>query len=148
MSVFTNDLVTRWVPATGRWVLTETFEFHSGEYRSGLFVRCEAGMESDLASIPRAVRWLVPKVGKDAQASVVHDRVYRDGFMLMRVAGHEKPVAVSRGMADSMYYQAMLALGVGRLRREAIYRGLQVGGWVAWNRYRRKGLGISTETTR
>lgn len=146
MSVFTNDLVTRWLPGTGRWVLTESFEFHSGEYDSGLFVRCEEGMSTDLASIPFAVRWLIPRVGRDAQGAVLHDRGYQDGSMLVRVKGVEKSVPVSRGMVDSLYYQAMLALGVNAFRREAIYRGLQVGGWVVWNKYRRRG-GMATETT-
>lgn len=150
MTGFTNSLKTEWLPSGGHWRLTESFEFHSGEAGSGMFIRCEEGMVTDLASIPWFARWLVPKVGMDAQASVVHDRGYRDGFVLVRIVvdgvAHEKRVAVSRGVVDSIYMQAMRALKTKMTRREAIYRAIQVGGWVVWNKYRRAG-GMTTETT-
>lgn len=147
MSVFTNHFVTRWHSESDEWEVVEDFEFHSGERDSGLFIRCCAGMRTDLASIPRGFRWLIRRVGRDAQGACVHDRGYRDGFMIARVGGAEKRIPVSRGMVDSMYYQAMLALGTSPIRRELIYRGLKTGGWVVWNRYRRSG-GVTTETTR
>ena len=147
---FTRSLKTEWKEINGklRWVALESFEFHSGAKDEGLFVRCEAGMVSDLASIPRIVRWLIPKAGKDAQGAFIHDRVYRDGFMIMRIEHLEKRVRVSRAMADGLYHQSMLALKVGKWRRRAIYRGLRAGGFVAWNKYRKANTGMQTETTR
>jgi len=145
---FTDDLHTRWLPGIGQWEITRTFEFHSGMPGSPLLVRCEAGMKTDLASVPLAVRWLVPKVGRDAQASAVHDRTYRDGMAIVRIGEREQMVPIARGVADSLYHEAMVALGVGWWRRKAIYSGLKVGGWAAWNRYREKGYGFATETTR
>lgn len=144
MSHFTSALKTEWLPDGKNWKVLETFEFHSGEAESGLFVRCKEGMVTDLASIPLIIRWLVPKVGKDAQGAVVHDQVYRDGFMLIRIGAVEKHVPVSRSMADGIYWQAMKALKVQRWRREAIYRGLQIGGWVVWNKYREENPGTQT----
>ena len=146
---FTSTLKTEWIEVGGklRWRALETFEFHSGAKDEGLFARCQEGMISDLASIPLAVRWLIPKAGKDAQGAFVHDRGYRDGFLWIRVNEMERRVRVSRAIVDSLYYQAMVALKVHPFRREAIYRGLQVGGWVVWRNYRRKS-GMCSETTR
>lgn len=148
MTGFTNTLKTEWIVIGGRlrWRAIESFEFHSGARGTGLFIRCDAGMLSDLASIPWLVRWLIPQAGVDAQGAFLHDRGYRDGFMMMRMGEHERRVPVSRAMVDAMYYQAMKALGTPAWRREAIYRGLQIGGWVAWNRLRKIG-GMKTETT-
>lgn len=146
MSVFTDRLHTEWLKGGKEWRVSKSFEFHSGEYNSGLFIRCHEGMVTDLASIPRAIRWLIPKVGMDAQASVVHDRGYRDGFVRVRIDVCERQIAVSRGMIDSMYLQAMRALGVSRWRRHTLYIGVKVGGWVVWNRLRKQS-GMSTETT-
>lgn len=145
---FTSTLKVEWLPELEKFRVLETFEFHSGVPDAGLFVRCERGMLTDLASIPWFVRWLIPRLGKDAQGAVVHDKAYHDGGMLIRTHNVEKWVPVSRGMCDSLYYQAMIALKVGTFRREAIYRGLQVGGWVAWRRLRAKRVGMTTETTR
>lgn len=129
------------------WRVVEAFEFHSGEYGSGLFVLVPEGFVTDLASIPIGVRWLIPKAGKNAQAAVIHDHIYQSGTMLIRVQESIKEVPVSRGIADAMMYQAMKALRVKSWRREMIYRGLQIGGWFAWNRARNRG-GITTETVR
>lgn len=148
MSVFTNTLITEWVKSGSQWRVSQEFEFHSGEYNSGMFIRCDAGMLTDLASIPKAIRWLVPKVGMDAQASVVHDRGYRDGFVRIRVGEAERTVAVSRGVIDSMYLQAMRALKTKKRRRVVIYAGVKAFGWIVWNKYRKNNYGVTTETTK
>lgn len=133
------------------WRVVEPFRFYSGARNSNLFVDVPGGFESDLASIPRAVRWLIPKVGKDAQGAVVHDMAYRTGQMSASVVvdGQEyvQAVPISRGMADSLYHQAMIALKVKRWRRKAIYYGLIAGGWVRWNQLRAADIGVATETT-
>ena len=151
MSFFTRSLVTEWIDAGKVWRVVDSFRFYSGSEGSNLFIEVPAGFETDLASIPGLVRWLVPKVGKDAQGAVVHDEAYRSGQMSVRVFidGLEvvSRVTISRGMADSLYHQAMIALKVGRLRRKAIYYGLVAGGWVRWRALRSAGVGISTETT-
>ena len=146
MSTFTSSLKTEWMPDGNHWRVIESFEFHSGEPYSGLFVRVPEGFVTDLASIPVGVRWLIPKAGKNAQAAACHDVLYKTGVMIMRVAAVENQVPVSRAMCDSMMYQAMRALGVKVWRREMIYRGLQVGGWMAWNRLRKNA--VRTDTTR
>lgn len=148
MPKFTGTLKTEWMPSGKHWRVTEAFEFHSGQFNSGLFVSVPEGFVTDLASIPIGVRWLIPKAGKNAQAAVVHDHIYRHGTMSIRVRNNTQQVPVSRGMADAIMYQAMKALNVAAWRRELIFRGLQVGGWVAWNRLRRKNIGLATATTR
>jgi len=134
MSTFTGSLLTEWLPDGKNWKVLKSFEFHSGRAASGLFARVDEGFITDLASIPFGVRWLIPKAGKNAQAAVVNDE--------------EATVPISRAMADSMMYQAMRALKVRGWRREMIYRGLQVGGWVRWRELRAADIGEATDTTR
>ena len=153
MPGFTSSLKTEWLPDGKTWKVIETFRFYSGDYGSGLFVEVPEGTITDLASIPKLVRWLIPKVGKDAQGAVCHDVMYRTGCMSIQRANSltgsvsNEAVPISRGMADSMYHQAMIALGVSTARRKAIYYGLIVGGWVAWNNHRNRNPGTGTATT-
>jgi len=84
-----------------------------------------AGWITDLTSIP----WWVPFVhreGLHTPASVLHDFLYAK-------PGHRKRSAV-----DELYLYAMKDNGVRRITRMAIYRGVRLGGWKAWRRYRRK----------
>lgn len=148
MASFTNSLKTEWLPDGRHWKITETYEFHCGDAYSGLFARVPKGFVTDLASIPLGVRWLIPKAGKNAQAAAFHDILYKTGAMIMRVDDNEKSVPVSRGMCDAMMYQAMRALSVKWWRRELIYRGLQIGGWVSWSKYRKLDINTATRTTR
>ena len=144
---FTSTLKTEWLAGGNQWRVIESFEFHSGLPDSGLYVFVPEGFVSDLASIPFGARWLIPKAGKNAQAAVCHDKCYRDGTMTIRIDGKTKDVPVSRGMADSMMYQAMRALKVKAWRRELIFRALKVGGWYRWNQLRKANVGTRTETT-
>lgn len=150
MTGFTNSLKTEWLD-NGKWRVTESFRFYSGEQGSSIFVEVPEGFVTDLASVPRALRWLVPKVGKDSMASIVHDRLYATGTMsaanIVNDNEYLSDSAISRSMADGMYHQAMKALRVGRWRRIALYHAVSAFGWVAWNRYRNAGKGMATETT-
>lgn len=146
---FTNSLKTEWVDVDGKllWRVTESYEFHSGEFDSGLFIGVPEGFVSDLASIPFGARWLIPKAGKMAQAAVCHDKCYRDGTMTIRIDDKTKDIAVTSGMADSMMYQAMIALKVKKWRRVLVFRALKLGGWYRWNQLRKANIGTKTETT-
>ena len=151
MSMFTNSLKTEWLDGK-KWRVTESYRFYSGDYLSGLYVEVPEGFITDLASIPRLLHWLVPKVGKDSAASVMHDVIYRTGVMTSSVivdgVEHVVDTPVSQGMADSMFHQAMVALKVGRWRRKILYHGVSIFGWIAWNRYREELNAERTETTK
>lgn len=79
---------------------------------------------SDGASIPRFLwRLCGPPWGPYAESGVFHDWLYATG-------------PVSRLEADRLFLEAMQTQGIKRWRRQAMYRGVRVGGWYAWNQHR------------
>ena len=79
-----------------------------------------AGFVSDLSSIPRWLRWAVPKtiLGK---APFLHDLNYR-----------QNPYKITRKKADQLYYQGAIDEGMKKWRAGVLYRGLRLGGWFSW----------------
>jgi len=141
MSSFTSALVTRWED-DGTWVIVEGFRYYVGEVESGLFVDVPDGYRTDLTSVPRVLQWLVRKLGKEGPCAAVHDVLYSTGEMSIEIEDPERPgrfletkVKVTKGISDSIFYESMTVKNVNPLRREALYRGLQVGGFVSWNEH-------------
>lgn len=95
-----------------------------GEYR----IEIPAGFVTDFASIPRVLWNLVggPADGKYRLAAVVHDYLYRTPGICMR------------DQADDVLSEAMQVSGVSRWQRWAIYRGVRLGGGIAWKHNREK----------
>jgi hypothetical protein len=83
--------------------------------------------KTDGASIPRVLWILVghPRSTDIAQAAGLHDVHYQRG-------GH------SRKRCDEILIEGMEVLGAGWWKRKTVYYGLRAGGWVAWNKYRKK----------
>ena len=82
------------------------------------------GFQTDLASIPRPLWAVLPKVGKWDAAGVVHDWLYqRNG--------------ITRQEADAVFHEAMLVKGVGPKTAALMWLGVRVGGWKPWNAYRK-----------
>lgn len=88
-----------------------------------------AGFQTDVASIPRALWALIPKEGKYNRPAVIHDWLYTTATVNGR--------AIKRADADHALKEGMHALGVGWMQRWAIYRGVRLGGALAWQRHRR-----------
>jgi hypothetical protein len=82
-----------------------------------------AGFVTDFASVPRALWSIFPPHGKYSPAAVLHDYLYRFSKL-------------SRKRCDDIFLECMTALGVPYFKRYAMYWGLRVGGWAAWNSYR------------
>jgi hypothetical protein len=92
-------------------------------YVSGIdCINVPVGYVTDLASVPRPFRWLIPKSGGYNQAAVMHDYIYTDQW-------HNVP----KSRADYMFYEAMGVLGVGRVKRRLMYWAVRInrngGGW-------------------
>lgn len=101
-------------------------------------VTVPAGWVTDLTSIP----WWLPfrrREGTHTLASIVHDYLYAKGEVvsLDTIGHHHQTLSIYRVFADQFYRDVMVELGVGRYRRNLIYRGVRLGGWVPWNKYRR-----------
>lgn len=82
-----------------------------------------AGFELDFASIPRALWWLWPKVGRYARAALVHDVLYRKGD-------------VNRVQADALFLAIMEGDGVPWHTRWPLYMAVRTFGWIAWLKLR------------
>jgi len=84
------------------------------------------GMLTDLASVPRPLRWYAGRVGPHLEAAVVHDFLYvawQDLGML--------PTGSLRRFADRMMLTAMLAAGMCS-KAYTIYRAVRLGGCRAF----------------
>jgi hypothetical protein len=81
-----------------------------------------AGFVTDGASVPRGLWNLFPPFGRYFKAALLHDWLYQYGTM-------------TRAQADLVFLTAMKELGVGLLTRWAMYAGVRVGGWPAWDKY-------------
>ena len=85
------------------------------------------GFITDGGSIP-AILWPIvghPRSTKAGQAYALHDMLYREGY-------------TTRARADQILYEGVTVLGANWFQRQAVLRGLQVGGWVTGNRYRNR----------
>ncbi len=77
--------------------------------------------KTDFASIPRLLTILIPKLGKHTYPAVVHD-------YLCRTAPNWK----ARATGDQVFRQAMEAIGVGCLKRWAMWLAVRLAGWFFW----------------
>jgi hypothetical protein len=103
---------------------------------SGRFV-VPAGFDTDLASIPRALWWLISPGGRHGKAAVLHDYLYR---VRPRVSytgeGFEAVMDLARGQADRVFREAMREDGVGLLRAWVMWAAVRLFGWLAWRKPR------------
>lgn len=119
---YSRDPVLKWRNYLSQFEVMEPFDVlwidERGKTLSQFTV--EAGFMTDLASIPRIVQSLVPKIAHHLQPAVVHDWLY------------EYDQGLTRAQADLMFLEGMRDEGVGRIRRNLMYQGVRVGGAYAW----------------
>lgn len=78
-----------------------------------------AGFRTDFASIPRVFRSLVPVLGRQNRASVLHDYLYKNRLR-------------TRSWADGVFLHAMACTGVRWLKRHTMYAAVRLGGERVW----------------
>lgn len=105
-----------------RWLVIE--EMHVAHPLLPVDYATGALWETDLASVPRMLLvWLL--VGGDAPASgVVHDWLYRTGFL-------------TRRYADQIFYDLIIREGYSAFKAWLMWSGVRAGGWVTWRKYRK-----------
>jgi hypothetical protein len=89
------------------WELVEPVEYQG---RTETFT-VPPGFRTDLASVPRAFVWLLPRYGRYTKAAILHDYLWHNTAEL----------GIPRSDADGLFRRAMRELGVPFLRR-----------WVMW----------------
>ena len=115
--MFTGLLYAMEGPKSEEWTLTEVLGWRG----STLSADVPARFITDLASIPRLFRGLIEVNGAHRRAAVLHDYLY-----VMQT--------VSRAEADRAFLEAMAWLGVGFIKRQAMYQAVRLGGGAAWAR--------------
>jgi hypothetical protein len=101
---------------------------------NGETVIMPAGMQTDLASIPRILWVALPPDGPWGEAALPHDLCYssRGAMTWHGHAGRSRPQAYVRAECDQILAEAMLALGVPTAQREVIWLGVRIGGAAGW----------------
>jgi len=83
------------------------------------------GFETDFASIPWFLHGIINKHGKYDVPAVLHDWLYSSGI-------------ASRAEADKIFMVTMKDAGVKEWKYRMMYIGVRMGGWLAYNKYRRR----------
>jgi hypothetical protein len=107
-SRFVGDLNVklRKYPVDGKWFkLISSFDYYADD---GRIWTVPSGIDTDFASIPRGLRWLIPRVGDHGMAAVLHDWLC------------EKKI-VPRKRADKLFLEGMKTSGVGWIKRRTMY---------------------------
>ena len=105
MPKFIKEPDLRVYPPTD-WKLITPLVYQSDLWKEQIVV--PAGFVTDLASIPRIFRSIIPQNGKHRLAAIVHDYLCRQKDF-------------HRLLADSIFLEAMKLLGVNRIRRRIMY---------------------------
>lgn len=126
--MFLTRLSTDDVPPN-LWLFTKPLIWRDAKYGH---VEFPTGTLTDLGSTPQRLRRfrMFDPTGPSRRPAAGHDFLYRHG----RWPGG---APVTRKEADQFLYDAMRAEGIGAVTCWAWYRGVRMGGWVPWNRYRR-----------
>ena len=122
MSHFETALVAEAVDRG--WSLHEDLVYHSDIL--GCVVTVPTGYTTDLASVPRLMRWVVPVANaKNRKAAVVHDYL----------CTHGDGVVKNQKQSDKVFREALGVLGLGRFKSGALYYPVRtfqsIKGWFA-----------------
>lgn len=100
----------------------------------GDLILMRPGMSTDLASIPRVARILLPSDGSYAQAALPHDLCYQSkGYFTWRGhLGHAWAQPYTRAGCDHLIDEAMEAVHTPKWERIVIVAAVRVGGGAGW----------------
>ena len=104
------------------WEVVDDYTYERGSLR----ITVRKDFVFDGASIPRIFWSLIgaPQAGKHAHASLLHDWIY--------VEKASDGIIFTRKQADDLMLVMMKEDGVAWWRRNAIHRGVRLGGGKAW----------------
>lgn len=110
-----------------RWKLLIRYRYTTLVFGEPKFIVVRQGFITDLASIPRIVRSLIPQIGRHRGAAVVHDWLYHKA--------HDH--TYTRLQCDRIFLEAMKASGVRFVQRQIMFAAVRLGGWVFFRKARR-----------
>lgn len=131
---FLGDLLVQYIDGK-HWEIKQSFTYRISHQNSPEYVAIFAGMVTDFASMPYGVRVIFRSPGgKWDKPAVVHDCLYNKAYVTLDTGGIR---SIDRAEADRIFNEAMQVTGVNWLSRQLIYRGVRVGGMLAWNKHRK-----------
>ena len=110
-------------PEPNEWLVTRDWAFWSARLQQVIYI--PAWFITDLASIPRAVRALIPKGEAERIPALIHDYLYA-----LFGEGLDTPV---REDADAVFRDFCKLCGVGVFRRNAMYYAVRGFGWTRYS---------------
>lgn len=121
MSQFTEILLVSPMADGKTWIVMRPFGYEVGAEGSGDRIEVPVGFQTDFTSVPRLFWTFLPQWGRYGNGAVIHDWLYW-------------AQARERERADAIFLESMEVLGVGRVKRYAIYWAVRAFGWLAWYR--------------
>ena len=89
------------------------------------------GYITDLSSIPRLARSIIPVIGRQNGPAVGHDYVY-EPMDNDRPEGTHQLAGWTKEEIDTLFFLAMASVEVNRVRRKLMYLSVKYGGGNAW----------------
>lgn len=115
MSKFTTPLIGEWNDEMTIFTLHDPFVYYVGKLNSDDKIEVPAGFQTDFASIPKNIHWLLHPVGPYGKAAVLHDYLYDKGLR-------------TKAEADLIFLEAMGVLKVPKYIRYAMYYAVKYFG--------------------
>ena len=97
--------------------LLQEFDYHFGSEQSPFVIHVPKGFVTDFASTP----FFIWKTGLFSKAAVVHDYLYQSKL-------------VSRAIADLVFKEAMIVLGVHPMKAQVFYLAVRCFGCIGYNK--------------
>lgn len=94
-----------------------------------------SGFETDFATVPRIIQWLIPTYGKYTLAAILHDYFCVE---LSRAYKQQREPFITSSDTDGTFRRVMRELGVPFAQRWLIWTGVRWGALA--NKARRKGI--------
>jgi hypothetical protein len=131
---FLTDLHVRRDPANKSWILTEPLVWE-GDWET---IYIKPGFDTDFASVPRLVRWLLDSGGRNAAPGVLHDVAWRESKR------EDRDRRVDPWHADGMFRRALRYSGLAPIPRNMIWVGVRLAA-IFSGRLGQKGPGWITK---
>lgn len=108
-----------------RFEVIEDFPYISYVWNREL-INVPEGFKTDFASTPWFTRPFFPPTGRYNEAAVVHDYLC---YLSNRRHHSKETRKIMRKFADDVFIEAMTVLGVGKIKRSIMYKGVALFTW-------------------
>lgn len=107
---------------SGEWRTCEEVIYDNGLVVIGV----PKGTVTDLASIPRMLRWFVSNDDRRIiRPAIVHDWLYSR-------LGEMTDLTFSRSQVDLLFYEMLRVEGIGWVKARLMWLAVRAGGWALW----------------